>query len=121
MQQLRLLVAERDEAGVHLLADEEEHIDERDLIGGEIARELAVFRLLGGIGRVDDLRSLVVKACKLGELARRELIGEHIAIERFDVGKAHRGVDLVVLAELVQNGGFLVVIARGDDEREHIL
>ena len=77
--------------------------------------------MLRGVGGVNDLRGLIVKARKLSELARRQLVGEHITVERFDVGQAHRGIDLVVLAELVQNGGLLVVVARGNDEREHIL
>ena len=57
--------------------------------------------MLGGIGGVDDLCGLVIKPRKLGELTRRQLVGEHVAVECFDVGKTHRGVDLVVLAELV--------------------
>ena len=57
--------------------------------------------MLRGVGGVDDLRGLIIKPRKLGELTRRQLVGQHIAVERFDVGKTHRGVDLVVLAELV--------------------
>ena len=77
--------------------------------------------MLRGVGGVDDLRGLVIETRELGELARRQLVGQHVAVECFDVGKTHRGVDLVVLAELVQNGGLLVVVARGDDERQHVL
>ena len=83
LEHLRLVVTERHDAGIHLLADKEEHVDERHLVGGKVAYDLAVFRLLGGVGGVDDLRGLVIKPRELGELA------------------THRGVDLVVLAELV--------------------
>ena len=101
LEHLRLVVTERHDAGIHLLADKEKHVDERHLIGGKITRELAIFRLLGGVGGVDDLRGLVIEARELGELARRQLVGQHVAIQRLNVGKTHRGVNLVVLAELV--------------------
>ena len=101
LEHLRLVVTERHDAGIHLLADKEEHVDERHLVGGKVACNLAVFRLLSGVGGVDDLRGLIIKPRKLGELTRRQLVGQHVAVECFDVGKTHRGVDFVVLAELV--------------------
>lgn len=43
LEHLCLVVAERDDAGVHLIADKEEHVDERDFVGGKVARKLAIF------------------------------------------------------------------------------
>ena len=57
--------------------------------------------MLRGVGGVNDLRGLVIETRELGELARRQLVGQHVAVERLNVGKTHRGVNLVVLAELV--------------------
>ena len=56
--------------------------------------------MLRGVGGVNDLRGLIIKPRKLGKLTRRQLVGEHVTVERFNVGKTHRGIDLVVLTEL---------------------
>ena len=101
LEHLRLVVTERHDAGIHLLADKEEHVDERHLVGRDVTDQLAVALVFCRISRIDNLRRLIIQSCKLRKLARRQLVGQHVAVERLNVGKTHRGVDLVVLAELV--------------------
>ena len=96
-----LLVAERHDAGIHLIADVEKHIDERHLIGCDVADKLAVALVFRRIGRIDDLRRLIIEPCELRKLARSQLVGQLIAVECVDIGKAHRIVDLVVALELL--------------------
>ena len=101
VEQVGLLVAERHDAGIDLIADIEEHIDERHLIGCDVADKLAIALVFRRVGCVDDLRCLIVEACELRKLARSQLVGQLIAVECVDVGKAHRVVDLVVALELL--------------------
>ena len=101
MEQVGLLVAERHDAGIDLIADVEEHIDERHLIGCDVADKLAVALVFRRIGRIDDLRRLIIEPCELRKLARSQLVGQLIAVECVDIGKAHRVVDLVVAFEFL--------------------
>ena len=101
VEHVSLLVTERHDAGIDLIADVEEHIDERHLIGCDVADKLAVALVFRRIGRIDDLRRLIIEPCELRKLARSQLVGQLIAVERVDVGKAHRVVDLVVALELL--------------------
>ena len=101
VEHVGLLVTERHNAGIHLIADVEKHIDERHLIGCDVADKLAVALVFRRIGRIDDLRRLIIEPRELRKLARSQLVGQLIAVERVDVGKAHRVVDLVVALELL--------------------
>ena len=101
VEHVSLLVTERHNAGIHLIADVEKHIDERHLIGCDVADKLAVALVFRRIGRIDDLRRLIIEPRELRKLARSQLVGQLIAVERVDIGKAHRVVDLVVALELL--------------------
>ena len=120
VQHCSLVVAERDEAGVNLAADVEEHIDEGNLIVCDIAGELAVVFLVGGVGCIDNLGELVVEPGQLCKLAGGELVGEHVAVHGLNVGQAHGGVDFVVGGELFQDGALFVEVPGGDNEGDHI-
>ena len=120
VQHRGLLVRERDEAGIDLIAGVEQNVDERDLIIGEVPGQLAIILLIGGIGRVDHLGHLIVQPGQLCELPRRELVGEHIAVHGLDVRQAHRRVDLIIGGKLFEDGAFLVIIPSGHDEGDHV-
>ena len=101
VQRALQLVVQRDIALLHLVVEKEEHVNERDGVGGQAADDLAVILMVCGIGAIEELGDLIIEIGQLGELTGREPVGEHIAAHGFDVGKPQRGVDLVVLAELV--------------------
>ena len=102
-----LLGIELDDARIRLLADEEEHVDERHLVRGDVSHELAVVALLGGI---DDLRHLIVQPRKLRKLPRRQLVGEHAAVHRLGVGKADSVVDLPAALKLREQDGLFFIV-----------
>ena len=101
VEHVGLLVAERHDAGIHLIADVEKHIDERHLIGCDVADKLAVALVFRRIGRIDDLRRLIIEPCELCKLARSQFVCQLVTVERVDIGKAHRVVDLVVAFEFL--------------------
>ena len=76
--------------------------------------------MLHGVCRIDDLRQLIIKVCKLRELTRAELVCQTVAVHRLDVRHAHRAVDLVIALQLRKQLLLLVVVARRDDQREQI-
>ena len=46
------------DARIHLIADEQEHIHQRHLIGADVSHELSVVALLRGVGGIDHLRQI---------------------------------------------------------------
>ena len=119
-EHLHLLVIERNDARVKLVADVQEHVDERHLIIGDISGKAPEFVMLHGVCRIDDLCQLIIKVCKLRELTRAELVCQAVAVHRLDVRHAHRAVDLVIALQLRKQFLLLVVVARRDDQREQI-
>ena len=85
-----------------------------------MAHQLAVVAVVGGIGGVDHLRGLVVQTGQLRELAGRQLIRQRVAVHGLDVHKAHGVVHLIILLQLRQQGGLLVVVAGGDHQGQHV-
>ena len=103
-----------------MVPDEEEHVDERDAVGRHAAHQLAVFPVLGGVGRVDELRELIVDVRQLGELPRREPVGQRIAVHRLDVGEAHRVIDLRHPVQLGHDGPFGLIVPGRHHQRHHV-
>ena len=119
-QRLGHIGVERNVAVLHFTVEEGEHIDERHGVIGKTADDLAVIAAVGGIGRVEKLRDLIVEVGQLGKLPRRQRVGQHIAAHGLDVGKAQRGVDLVVCPKLIQQLLFRRVIPCRDHNGDHI-
>ena len=109
-----------DHALVHLVADKEEHIDQRDLIGGELPHQLLVVVVFHGIGGINHLCGLVIQACQLRKLPGRQLIRQLVAVQGINVGQAHGVVDLVVGFQLLQKSGLRVIVPGRDHQRHHI-
>ena len=61
------------DARVRLLADEQEHVDQRHLVRADIAHELSVVALLRGVGGIDHLGHLIVQPGQFGKLPGRQL------------------------------------------------
>ena len=108
------------DTSIHLIADKQEHIHQRHLIGTDISHEFSVIALLCGIGGIDHLRHFVIKTGKLGKLPWRQLIRQHITVHGLYIGKPHRVVDLVHAVQLVQQGGLLFIVPGRDDQRHHV-
>ena len=120
MEHVGLLVTERHDAGIDLVADIQEHVDKRHFVGRDVTDQLAVALVFCRISRIDNLRRLIIQSCKLRKLARRQLVGKLIAVERVDVCKPHRIVDLVVAFQFLEKLRLFFIVALRNDERHHV-
>ena len=119
MQGVDLVLIEVDDARIHLIADVEEHIDQRHAVVGKIADDLGILVVFQRIAGVHHLRQLVIQPRHLGELAGGEAVFQHIAVQRLNVGKAAGVVHLVVAFQLLDHGRFHPVIVVFGDDKGH--
>ena len=76
--------------------------------------------MVDGVGTVQCLGNLEVEVGHLGQLARGHSVGQHIAVHRLNVGKAHRGFDLGAAVQLVENFALGLIIAGRHDDGYHV-
>ena len=60
MQVVDLILVQADNAGIDLVTDVEEHINERHTVVGEVANDLAVLIIFQRVACVDHLGQLVI-------------------------------------------------------------
>ena len=96
------IAGKRDVSVMHLLLQKAEHIIKRHAVIVQTVDDLAVLVMIDSVGTVQRLGNLIVQIGQLGQLARGQRIGQHIAVHRLDVGKAHRGFDLGAAVQFVK-------------------
>ena len=109
---------QRDVAGLLLIVDEEDHVDEGNAEIVQPAGDLAVVVLIGGVGGIEQLHGLIVHIQQLGELPGGQGVGEHVAVQRLGVGKAQGALHMLQLAQIPQQC-LLPVIVPGGDQHGH--
>ena len=110
MQVVDLILVQADNAGIDLVTDVEEHINERHTVVGEVANDLAVLIIFQRVACVDHLGQLVIQARHLRELAGSEPVFQHVAVHGLNVGKAAGVVHLIVAFQFFDHGCFHPVI-----------
>ena len=83
------LVVKGNVAFLHLVVGKHEHIYKGHSVSVQTVHNLAVVFLADSVGGVEYLCNLEVQICKLGELPWGKLVGQHVAVHGFDVGKTH--------------------------------
>ena len=120
VQRVLHIAAQGDVAVLHLLFEEHKHIVQRNFVVAQAVDDLAILVVLDGVGTIQSLGNLVVQVGQLGELARGQGVGQHVAVHGFDVGQTLGRVDLGAAVQLGQNLALGLVIARRYDDGHHV-
>ena len=114
------IAGKRDVSVMHLLLQKAEHIIKRYAVIVQTVDDLAVLVMIDSVGTVQRLGNLIVQISQLGQLARGQRIGQHIAVHRLDVGKAHRGFDLGAAVQFVKDRTLGLIVAGRHNDSDHV-
>ncbi len=109
---------------VALLIQELEHIDERhgavvDIAQvDELAEGLCIVVVRGAVGRVERARHADVDVRELGELARRERVGDHVAVLGLLTRERLNVVDALELVEILEQVRLALKVREREDKRD---
>ena len=119
-QRVLRLLGQGDIAVLHPVPDEQEHVDERDGIGGHAAHQLSVFLPLRSVGGVNELAELIVDVRQLGKLSGGQPVGQRVAVHGLDVAQAHGAFDLRHGVQLRQDRPLGFIVPGGDHQGNQI-
>ena len=106
--------------GLYPLMQEEEQIQKRGLVAGQILTDSPMVPLFGGIIGIHRLGADLIDpgdALKFGVI---HLIGDGVALDGLNIGQAHGGLDLRAELQLLQQLPLGGVVPGGDHHGHHI-
>ena len=118
---VRFLLVKADIALRKLLVQKFKAVDKRYRVGVKIVDDMTVAFIVRGICGIKQFCRAVVNLRKLGEFARVQLIGQHIAVHSLAVGKTCYAVDFVIAVQLGNQPRLFIVISRGNYDRKSIV
>ena len=111
---------------IALLIKELEHLDQRhgaivDVAQiHELAEGLRIVVIRGTVGRVERARHADVDIRELGKLARRERVGEHVAVLGLLVCERLHAIHALELLEIVEQARLALIVREREYERDLI-
>ena len=103
---------------LHLVVGKHEHIYKGHSVSVQAVHHLAVVFFADSIGGIKYFCHLEVQIGKLGKLPRGQLVGKHVTVHGFDVGKARYRFHLGTFFKL-GNKLSLVFVASGRNYQSH--
>ena len=116
-----LLLAERHRTVIPHVVQEEEQIDQRHFVAGQIVARVAVFVLTRRVVREERLTCYGVHARNVGKFGVIHHVAELVAVYRVNIRNAESVVNLRAGLKLRDKLGFLLIAAGRDDDDHEIV
>ena len=120
VQRILQIILQRDIPFLYLIVDKHKHVYQRHFIFREAVDHLCIVFIVYCIGRIYQLRHLVIQINQLRKLPRRQPVCQTVIVQRLYVGKPLRVIHLWTCLQLFQQLCFFLVVSRRHNQRNHI-